>query len=111
MLVVLAHEEPHPVTVPENVALDKLTVVTAVAHRSVAPFGTSTLSFLLVSNSKSNLGPVEAIESLQNDEKYDISLLVSFEIIEQNITGYDNKFYDKNKTASKCKGSSIITTR
>jgi hypothetical protein len=37
MLVVLAHEEPHPVAVPENVALDKLTVVTAVAHRSVEP--------------------------------------------------------------------------
>jgi hypothetical protein len=37
MLVVLAHEEPHPVAVPENVALDKLTLVTAVAHRSVDP--------------------------------------------------------------------------
>jgi hypothetical protein len=37
MLVVLAHEEPHPVAVPENIALDKLTVVTAVAHRSVSP--------------------------------------------------------------------------
>jgi hypothetical protein len=37
MLVVLAHEEPHPVAVPENVALDKHTVVTAVAHRSVDP--------------------------------------------------------------------------
>jgi hypothetical protein len=66
MLVVLAHEEPHPVEVPENVALDKLTVVTAVAHRSVDPFGTSTLSFLPVRNSKSNSEPIEAIESLQN---------------------------------------------
>jgi hypothetical protein len=37
MLVVLAHEEPHPVAVPENVALDKLTVVTVVAYRSVDP--------------------------------------------------------------------------
>jgi hypothetical protein len=37
MLVVLAHEEPHPVAVPKNVALDKLTVVTAIAHRSVDP--------------------------------------------------------------------------
>jgi hypothetical protein len=37
MLVVLAYEEPHPVAVPENVALDKLTIVTAVAHRSVDP--------------------------------------------------------------------------
>jgi hypothetical protein len=37
MLVVLAHEEPHPVAVPENVALDKLTAVTAVEHRSVDP--------------------------------------------------------------------------
>jgi hypothetical protein len=37
MLVVLAHEEPQPVAVPENVALDKLTIVTAVAHMSVDP--------------------------------------------------------------------------
>ena len=37
MLVVHAHEKPHPVAVPENVALDKLTIVTAVAHRSVDP--------------------------------------------------------------------------
>jgi hypothetical protein len=29
------------------------------------------------------------------------SLLVSFEIIEQNITGYDKKFDGKNKTTSK----------
>jgi hypothetical protein len=36
MLIVHAHEEP-PVAVPENVALDKLIVVTAVAHRSVDP--------------------------------------------------------------------------
>jgi hypothetical protein len=34
MLVVLAHEEPHPVAVPVNVALNKFTVVTAVAHSS-----------------------------------------------------------------------------
>jgi hypothetical protein len=37
MLIVLAHEEPQPVAVPENVALDKLTIVTAVAHMSVDP--------------------------------------------------------------------------
>jgi hypothetical protein len=37
MLVVHAHEEHHLAAVPENVALDKLTVVTAVAHRSVDP--------------------------------------------------------------------------
>jgi hypothetical protein len=37
MLVVLAHEEPHPVAVPENVALDKVTFLTAVAHMSVDP--------------------------------------------------------------------------
>jgi hypothetical protein len=37
MPVVLAREEPHPLAVPENVALDKLTIVTAVAHRSVDP--------------------------------------------------------------------------
>jgi hypothetical protein len=53
-----------------------------------------------VSNSKSNSGPEEAIESLKN-EKYDNSLHVSFEIREQNITGYDNKFDGKNKTTSK----------
>jgi hypothetical protein len=101
MLVVLAHEEPRPVAIPENVALDKLTVVTVVAHRSVDPLGTGTLSFLLVSNSKSNSRPVEAIESLQTHEKYDNSLLVSFEIIKQNITGYDKKFDGKNKIESK----------
>jgi hypothetical protein len=37
MLIVHAHQEPHLVAVPENVALEKLTVVTAVAHRSVDP--------------------------------------------------------------------------
>jgi hypothetical protein len=37
MLVVHTHEEPHPVAVPENIALDKLTVVTVVAHRRVDP--------------------------------------------------------------------------
>jgi hypothetical protein len=37
MLVVHAHEEPHPVVVPENVALDKFIVVTTIAHRSVDP--------------------------------------------------------------------------
>jgi hypothetical protein len=37
MLVVHAHEDPHPVAVPKNVALDKLTVIIAVAHRSVDP--------------------------------------------------------------------------
>jgi hypothetical protein len=37
MLVVHAHEELHPVVVPKNVALDKLTVATAVAQRSVDP--------------------------------------------------------------------------
>jgi hypothetical protein len=37
MLVVHAHEEPHPVAVSENVALDNLTIVTAVAHRTVDP--------------------------------------------------------------------------
>jgi hypothetical protein len=65
------------------------------------PFGTGTLSLLLVSNSKSNSGPVEAIESLKTDEKYDNSLHVSFEIREQNIIGYDKKFDGKNKTTSK----------
>jgi hypothetical protein len=45
MLVVHAHEEPHPIAVPENVALDKLTVVTAVAHRSVDPLWHQNLVF------------------------------------------------------------------
>jgi hypothetical protein len=35
------------------------------------------------------------------DEKYDNLLHVSFEIREQNITGYDKKFDGKNKTTSK----------
>jgi hypothetical protein len=46
------------------------------------------LSFLLVSNSKSNSGPIEAIEAYKIDEKYDNSLHVSFEIREQT---YDKK--------------------
>jgi hypothetical protein len=50
------------------------------------PFGTATLSFLLVSNSKSNSGPKKAIENLKKDEKYDNSLHVSFEIGEKYIT-------------------------
>jgi hypothetical protein len=55
------------------------------------PFGTTTLSLLPVSNSKSNSGLEEAIESLKKDEKYDNSLNISFQIRKQNITGYDNK--------------------
>jgi hypothetical protein len=35
------------------------------------PFGTATLSFVLVSNSKSNSGPEETIEAYKKDEKYD----------------------------------------
>jgi hypothetical protein len=35
--IVGAHEEPHPVNVPDNLALDNLAIVTAVAHRSVDP--------------------------------------------------------------------------
>jgi hypothetical protein len=44
---------------------------------------------------------LKALKAYKIDEKYDNSLLVSFEIIEQNIAGYDNKFDGKNKTASK----------
>jgi hypothetical protein len=65
--IVGAHEEPHPVSVPENYAPDKLAIVTVEEHRSVDPFGTSTLSFLLVWNSKSTSGPEEAIANLQNN--------------------------------------------
>jgi hypothetical protein len=44
---------------------------------------------------------MKSLKTYKTDEKYDISLLDSFEIIEQNITGYDKKFDDKNKTTSK----------
>jgi hypothetical protein len=44
---------------------------------------------------------LKPLKAYKTDEKYDNSLLVSFEIIEQSITGYDKKFDDKNKTASK----------
>jgi hypothetical protein len=35
--VVSAHEEPHPVGVPHNLAPNKLAIVTAESHRSVDP--------------------------------------------------------------------------
>jgi hypothetical protein len=35
--IVSAHEEPHPVGVPQNLAPNKLAIVTAEAHRSVDP--------------------------------------------------------------------------
>jgi hypothetical protein len=54
--IVHTHEESHLVRVPDNLALDKLAVVTTVTHRSVIPFGTATSSFLIVTNSKSNSG-------------------------------------------------------
>jgi hypothetical protein len=83
--IVGTHEEPHLIGVPENHAPDKLVVVPAEAHRSVDPFGTSTLSFLLVTNSKSNSGPEEAIANLQNKmifnsktNKMVFQILVSF---------------------------------
>jgi hypothetical protein len=44
---------------------------------------------------------LKPLKAYKTDEKYDISLLDSFEIIEQNITRYDEKFDDKNKTVSK----------
>jgi hypothetical protein len=44
---------------------------------------------------------LKPLKAYKTDEKYDDSLLVSFEIIEQNITGYEKKFDAKNKTASK----------
>jgi hypothetical protein len=37
------------------------------------------------------------LKAYKTDEKYDILLLDSVEIIEQNITGYDKKFNGKNK--------------
>jgi hypothetical protein len=35
--IVGAHEEPHPIGVPQDCAPDKLAIVTAEAHRSVDP--------------------------------------------------------------------------
>jgi hypothetical protein len=37
MRIVGTHEELHPVSVPESLALDNLAIVTTVAHRSVDP--------------------------------------------------------------------------
>jgi hypothetical protein len=64
------------------------------------PFDTATLSFLLVSNSKSNLEPEEAIESLKKMRNMTIHYMFHFKL-EKNITGYDNKFDGKNKTTNK----------
>jgi hypothetical protein len=44
---------------------------------------------------------LKPLKAYKTNEKYDISLLDSFEIIKQNITVYDKKFDSKNKTASK----------
>jgi hypothetical protein len=44
---------------------------------------------------------LKPLKAYKTYEKYDISLPDSFEIIEQNITGYDKKFDGKNKTTSK----------
>jgi hypothetical protein len=44
---------------------------------------------------------LKPLKAYKTDEKYDISLFDSFETIEQNITEYDKKFDDKNKTTSK----------
>jgi hypothetical protein len=43
---------------------------------------------------------LKPLKAYKTDEQYDNSLLVSFEIIEQNITGYDKKFDGKNKTVN-----------
>jgi hypothetical protein len=37
MRIVSTHEEPHPVGAPQNLAPNKLAIVTAEAHRSVDP--------------------------------------------------------------------------
>jgi hypothetical protein len=44
---------------------------------------------------------LKPLKAYKTDEKYDNLLLVLFEIIEQNITGYDKNFDAKNKTTSK----------
>jgi hypothetical protein len=41
------------------------------------------------------------LKAYKKDEKYDNSLHVSFEIREQYVIGYDNKFDGKKKTISK----------
>jgi hypothetical protein len=67
--IVNAREEPHPVGVPQNLAPNKLQL-SPQKHIGVSiPYGTSTLSFLFVRNSKSNSGPEEAIANLQNKIK------------------------------------------
>jgi hypothetical protein len=78
MLVVLAHEEPHLVAVPKNVALDKLTVGTAVAHRSVDPLWHLNL---VRATPNPTHDPLKPLKAYKTDEKYDISLPDSFEII------------------------------
>jgi hypothetical protein len=44
---------------------------------------------------------LKPLKAYKTDEQFDNLLLVSYEIIEQNITGYDKKFDGKNKTTSK----------
>jgi hypothetical protein len=44
---------------------------------------------------------LKPLKAYKTYEKYDNLLVVPFEIIEQNITGYDKKFDDENKIASK----------
>jgi hypothetical protein len=44
---------------------------------------------------------MKPLKAYKKDKKYDSLLHVSFEIREQNITGYDNKFDGKNKTTRK----------
>jgi hypothetical protein len=56
VLIVDAHEEPHAVSVPDNLALDKLAAIAAEEHRMWIHFGTATSSFLDLRNSKSNSG-------------------------------------------------------
>jgi hypothetical protein len=44
---------------------------------------------------------LKPLKAYKTDEQFDNLLLVSYEIIEQNITRYDKKFDGKNKTTSK----------
>jgi hypothetical protein len=62
--IVRAHEEPHLIGVPQNLAPNKLAIVTVEAHKSVDPLWHLTLSFLFVRNSKPNSGPEETIANL-----------------------------------------------
>jgi hypothetical protein len=64
--IVSAQEEPHPVGVPQNLAPNKLAIVTAEAHRSVDPLCHLNIVLPLREEVQVQSGPEEAIANLQN---------------------------------------------